>query len=283
MTTIKRVFLFILTNLAIICVVTIIFMIIQSVFGVTVTPYIGQGYGSLVPLLIFSAIFGFGGALISLAISRWIAKWTYSIRLLNQAHLLNYSEKEQTVYMIVEMIARQNHISMPEVGVYESDDPNAFATGATRNSALVAVSTGLLAAMTRDEIEGVIGHEMSHILNGDMVTMTLLQGVLNTFVIFLARVIGYIVDTMILRDEDGNGFGYMIIVFILQTILGILASLILMAFSRHREYRADAGSAQILGRDRMIRALRRLKLITEHMEATTGDDHLATMKIAGHG
>lgn len=167
---------------------------------------------------------------------------------------------------------------MPEVGVYVSEDPNAFATGPSKNRALVAVSTGLVRNMTSAEIEGVIAHEMSHILNGDMVTLTLLQGVLNTFVIFFARVIGEIIDRTILKNDEGQGWGYFITVMVLEVIFGIFASLVLMAFSRHREYRADEGSSRLVGKDKMILALKRLEHITASREIAD-DGKLATFKI----
>ncbi|HRI36622.1 MAG TPA: protease HtpX [bacterium] len=280
MSAIKRVFLFVLMNLAIILMGSVTIWIVSAVFGINVSGYLGGSDGYL-GLAIFSLIFGFAGSFFSLAISRWSAKRLYGIRLLDSANLFNYPEKERLVYASVETIARQQGIDMPEVGVYDAPDPNAFATGATRNRSLVAVSTGLLDAMTPAEIEGVIAHEMAHILNGDMVTMTLLQGILNTFVIFISRVIGYALDSAMRKDEESSapGFGYYIVVMVLEIALSMLASLVLMAFSRHREYRADAGSAEFVGRDKMIAALRRLKTLTERTDAYD-DGQLAAFKIS---
>jgi heat shock protein HtpX len=201
MALLKRVLLFVLMNLAVILMGTVTIWIISAVFGINVSGYLGgaDGYAGLA---VFSLVFGFAGSFISLALSRWMAKMSYSIQLLNSANLFNYSEKERLVYASVESIARQNGIDMPEVGVYQSADPNAFATGASRNRSLVAVSTGLLETMTPAEIEGVVAHEMAHILNGDMVTMTLLQGVLNTFVIFISRAVGYMIDAALRGNKS---------------------------------------------------------------------------------
>ena len=229
-------------------------------------------------LFLFALLFGFTGSLLSLAISRWVAKKTYDIELVSESRLMDYDEKTQLVYTSIASMARQNNITMPEVGIYTSDDPNAFATGPSKNRSLVAVSTGLLSAMTSSEIEGVIAHEMSHILNGDMVTMTLLQGVLNTFVIFFARIIGQFIDKTIFKNEEGNGWGYFITIMILEIILGILASMILMTFSRYREYRADEGSARLVGKDKMILALKRLVHVTASRKIVD-DGKLATFKI----
>lgn len=195
----KRITLFLLTNIAIIVVVSAIVFLLERYFGIQITPNLSNGYQSL---FLFALVFGFAGSFLSLAISRWMAKRAYSIQLLSESRLLDYDSKTQLFYTTVSRIAKQNDIDMPEVGIYESDDPNAFATGPTKNRSLVAVSTGLLDGMTANEIEGVIAHEMSHILNGDMVTMTLLQGVLNTFVIFFARIAGEIIDKVIFKNEE---------------------------------------------------------------------------------
>lgn len=271
----KRVFLFLVTNIAIILVVTVLVFILERYFGVQVTPNLSNGYGSL---FLFALIFGFAGSFLSLAISRWMAKRAYNIQLLSESRLMDYDSKTQMVYTTIANIAKQNGINMPEVGVYESADPNAFATGPSRNRSLVAVSTGLLESMTAAEIEGVIAHEMSHILNGDMVTMTLLQGVLNTFVIFFARIIGEIIDKTILKNDEGHGWGYFLSVMILEIVFGILASLVLMAFSRHREYRADEGSSRLVGKDKMILALKRLQHIVASREIVD-DGKLTAFKI----
>ena len=249
----KRIFLFLATNIAIILVITAIIFVLERYFGFHISSSVSNGYGGL---FVFALIFGFVGSFISLAISRWMAKRAYDIQLISETRLMDYDSKTQMVYTTVSTIAKQNGIDMPEVGVYESADPNAFATGPSKNKSLVAVSTGLLESMTAPEIEGVIAHEMSHILNGDMVTMTLLQGVLNTFVIFFARIIGSIIDKTVFKNEEGNGWGYFITVIVLEIILGILASLVLMAFSRYREYRADEGSSRLVGKDKMILALK---------------------------
>lgn len=277
---IKRVLLFLVTNLAIILVISALIFVLEHYFGIQVTSSTANGYQGL---FIFALIFGFAGSFLSLAISRWMAKRAYNIQLLSETRLMDYDSKTQLVYTTVANIARQNGIDMPEVGVYESEDPNAFATGPSKNSSLVAVSTGLLDSMTASEIEGVIAHEMTHILNGDMVTMTLLQGVLNTFVIFFARVIGEIIDRTVLKNDDGDrGWGYFISVMVLETLLGILASLVLMSFSRHREYRADEGSSRLVGKDKMILALKRLQHIVTSREIVD-DGKLATFKIHSEG
>lgn len=204
----------------------------------------------------------------------------YNIMLVTQDSLASQDKKIQRVYEVVERLAQMNHISMPEVGVYESPDPNAFATGATKNSSLVAVSTWLLDTMTLDEIEWVIWHEMAHILNGDMVTMTLLQWVMNTFIIFLARVIGGFIDRAVLKnEEEGHGIGYFLSVMILEIIFGILAALVVNAFSRHREYRADEGGARFVGKAKMIAGLKRLQSLTKVTDRMD-DGNLATMKIS---
>lgn len=271
----KRIFLFLMTNIAIILIITAIIFVLEHYFGIKVTPNTSNGYGSL---FIFALLFGFAGSFLSLAISRWMAKRTYDIQLISESRLMDYDSKTQMVYMTVAGIASRNGITMPEVGVYESEDPNAFATGPSKNKSLVAVSTGLLSSMTSSEIEGVIAHEMSHILNGDMVTMTLLQGVLNTFVIFFARIIGEIIDKTVLKNDEGQGWGYFITVMVLEMVLGILASTILMAFSRHREYRADEGSSRLVGKDKMILALKRLQHVVASKEIID-DGKLATFKI----
>ena len=271
----KRVSLFILTNIAIILVISVVIFVLERTFGISISGSVGAGYQSL---FIFALIFGFAGSFLSLLISRWMAKRTYDIKLLSESRLMDYDQKTQLVYTTVAGIAKHNGIDMPEVGVYVSEDPNAFATGPSKNSSLVAVSTGLLTTMTSAEIEGVIAHEMSHVLNGDMVTMTLLQGVLNTFVIFFARVIGKFIDEVILKNDQGNGLGYYISVIVLEIVFGLLASVVLMSFSRYREYRADEGSSRLVGKDKMILALKRLEHITANREVQT-DGKLATFKI----
>jgi heat shock protein HtpX len=244
----KRIVLFIATNLA----VMLLLSIVASVLGVD--RFLTQNGLSLENLLWFSLIFGFGGAFISLLISKQVALWTTG------AHVISSPEGAHERWLVdtVHRLADKANIGRPDVAVYEGE-PNAFATGAFKNSALVAVSTGLLESMSREEVEAVLGHEVTHISNGDMVTLTLIQGVLNTFVFFLSRVVGYIVDKTVFRTERGVGPGFYITVIIGQILFGILASLIVAYFSRHREFRADAGSAQLLGTPQpMIGALMRL-------------------------
>jgi heat shock protein HtpX len=204
-----------------------------------------------------AAVFGFGGALISLAISKWTAKRMMGVRVITQPA----NASEQWLINTVRAQAEQAGIGMPEVGIFDSPQPNAFATGARRDAALVAVSTGLLGSMSQQEVQAVLGHEITHVANGDMVTLTLIQGVVNTFVIFLSRIIGNIVDTALSRGETrrGGGIGYFVTVMVAQVALGFLASMIVMWFSRQREFRADAGGARLAGRNAMINALERLK------------------------
>jgi heat shock protein HtpX len=270
----KRLSLFLLTNLAIIVVIMAVSFVLERFFGID----LARDAGGYAGLAVISVAYGFIGAFVSLALSKWMAKRAYGIELLSEERLMDYSQKEQLVFTTVARIAKGNGIDIPEVGVYASPDPNAFATGATKNSSLVAVSTGLLSEMTPAEIEGVVGHEMAHILNGDMVTMTLLQGVLNAFVIFFARVIGGIIDKAVFKNEEGNGWGYFASVIVLEIVLGILASFVLMGFSRHREFRADEGSSRFLGKDKMVAALRRLASLKERTDAFE-DGKLATFKI----
>jgi heat shock protein HtpX len=245
----KRIVLFIVTNLAVVLVLSIVL----KIFGLDRAMYsqAGMSYGGL---LVFSMVVGFAGAIISLLMSKAVAKWTTG------AHVIDTPSNDAEAWLMetVRKLAAAANIGMPEVAIYEGA-PNAFATGAFRNSALVAVSTGLLQSMNREEVEAVLGHEISHVANGDMVTLTLIQGVVNTFVVFFARVIGSIVDKTVFRTERGTGPGYWITVMVLQIVLGILASMIVAWFSRYREFRADAGSAKLLGRPQpMINALRRL-------------------------
>jgi heat shock protein HtpX len=245
----KRIVLFVLTNIAVIAVLSIVL----SVTGVD-RFLTAQGL-NVGMLLIFSLVVGFTGAIISLLMSKPMAKWSTG------AHVIEHpsNSSEQWLLDTVRRLADRAGIGMPEVAVYDGE-PNAFATGAFRNEALVAVSNGLLLNMTRDEVEAVLGHEIAHIANGDMVTMTLLQGVVNTFVVFLSRVVGYAVDRALARNNDeGPGIGYTVAVLVSQIIFGILASMIVAWFSRHREFRADAGSANLLGNPLpMMQALRRL-------------------------
>jgi len=244
----KRIVLFLATNLA----VVLLLSVIASVLGVD--RFLTQNGLDLESLLWFSLLMGFGGSFISLLISKQIALWSTG------AHIIKSPEGAHERWLVdtVKRLADKANIGMPEVAVYEGA-PNAFATGAFKNSALVAVSTGLLESMSREEVEAVLGHEITHVSNGDMVTLTLIQGVLNTFVFFLSRVVGFIVDKAVFRTERGIGPGYYITVMVSQIVFGILASIIVMWFSRRREFRADAGSAQLLGTPQpMIAALSRL-------------------------
>lgn len=251
----KRIVLFVLTNLAILVVLSI------SARLLGVDRFLEeQGGGlNLTNLLIFAALFGFGGSFISLAMSKWVAKRSAGVQVIDQP-------RNSTEVWLIETVRRQAEragIRMPEVGIFDSPQANAFATGMSRNKSLVAVSTGLLHHMTREEAEAVLAHEVSHVANGDMVTLALLQGVVNTFVIFFARIIGHIVDKVIFKTERGYGPAYIITSFIAEIILGVLASMIVMWFSRYREYRADAGGAELSARHKMIAALERLRRLHE--------------------
>lgn len=242
-----RIVLFLMTNLAII----VLFGIVLSIFGVDSRSTSG--------LLIMAAMFGMGGSFISLAMSKWIAKKSTGAFVIEQPQ--NATEK-----WLVDTVARQAQqagIGMPEVAIYDAPEMNAFATGMKRDDALVAVSTGLIRGMSQDEVEAVLAHEISHVANGDMVTLALIQGVLNTFVIFLARMVATVVDNFLRSDEDGGGlgfFGYMAVAMVLELVFGILASVIVMWFSRKREFRADSGAAQLASRQKMIAALQRLQM-----------------------
>lgn len=252
----KRIFLLIVTNIAIMVVLSIV----ASVLGLD--RYLTANGLNYTALLGMSAIFGFGGAFISLAISKWMAKMSTGARVITQPT----NSAEMWLLNTVERQARAAGIGMPEVAIFDSPEPNAFATGMSKNSSLVAVSTGLMQTMQQDEVEAVLGHEISHIANGDMVTLTLVQGVVNTFVFFLSRVIGYLVDSFLNRGnnrESGPGIGYMVTVIVMQIVLGFLASMIVAWFSRQREFRADAGGAHLAGKRKMIAALQRLKAAHE--------------------
>ncbi|MGE4334441.1 MAG: protease HtpX [Pigmentiphaga sp.] len=246
----KRIALFLMTNLAVVLVLSASLRILGVERIIT-----EQGI-NFNALLVFSAVIGFGGAIISLLISKPMAKMSTGARIIDPSRPAN--SREAWLVDTVAQLSQRANIGMPEVAIYDGA-PNAFATGAFRNNALVAVSTGLLDSMTEEEVAAVLGHEVAHVANGDMVTLTLIQGVVNTFVIFLARIVGYVVDTMILRNERGPGIGYFVTVIAAEIIFGVLATIIVAGFSRRREYRADAGSAQLLGsREPMIRALARL-------------------------
>lgn len=248
----KRIALFLATNLAVILVLSIVLNILMTVFGVE--------FGSYQGLLVFAAVFGFGGAFISLWMSKWMAKRSTGAQVIERPR----NETERWLVETVAAQARKAGIKMPEVAVYQSPEPNAFATGASKNNSLVAVSSGLLQSMNKDEVEAVLAHEVSHVANGDMVTLTLIQGVVNTFVIFLARVVAGFINSALRGNQQGGqqtiggGFAYYGIVIVLEILFGILASIIVMYFSRQREYRADAGAANLVGAHKMISALQRL-------------------------
>ena len=246
-----RVFLFVATNLAILLVISIVFRLL-GLDGILAENGVDLNLGAL---LVFSAVIGFAGSFISLLLSKWMAIRGTGARVIEEPA----NDTEAWLVRTVQHQAQAAGIGMPQVAIFPSDAPNAFATGARRNSALVAVSTGLLQRMKREEVEAVLGHEVSHVANGDMVTLTLIQGVLNTFVIFLSRVIGHVVDRVILRNERGHGIGFFVSTIAAQLLLGIVATMIVCWFSRRREFRADAGGATLAGRPAMIGALERLK------------------------
>jgi heat shock protein HtpX len=270
---IKRIFLFLATNMAVIFVLSIVLKILG------VQPYLTQRGINYESLLIFSVIFGFGGSFISLLMSKFMAKMAMGVKVITDPR----NSEEIWLMNVVKKLAQEAGVGMPDVGIYESPEPNAFATGASRNHALVAVSSGLLQAMTQDEIEAVLGHELSHVANGDMITLTLLQGVLNTFVIFFARIAAYLVSQFLSRDENSapSEGVYFLVMMVFQIVFGILASLIVMWFSRYREFRADAGSAKMLGREKMIAALKRLEQCYSIPDDKKGES-FAAFKISGH-
>lgn len=249
----KRIILFVATNFG----VVLLLSLTARVLGVD--RWLTSNGLNLGGLLVFAALFGFGGSFISLAISKWMAKRSTGAVVIE-------NPRDPTERWLVDTVRRQAEqagIGMPEVAIYDAPEINAFATGMNRNAALVAVSTGLLRSMTRDEAEAVLAHEVSHVANGDMITLSLIQGVVNTFVIFLSRVVGYVVDRVILKNERGHGIGFFVSTMIAEVVLGLLASIIVMWFSRLREFRADAGGAQLAGRHKMIAALERLKAAHE--------------------
>lgn len=244
----KRIVLFLTTNLAIVFVLSVTMRLLG------VEPYLTAQGLNLTSLLIFAAVMGFGGSFISLAISKWTAKRAMGVRVIE-------SPANATEVWLVDTIRKYSAeagIKMPEVGIYEAPDVNAFATGMSKNNSLIAVSTGLLRQMTREEAEAVLGHEVAHAANGDMVTLALIQGVVNTFVMFLSRVIGHTVDRVVFKNEQGHGPAFFITMIVAELVLGILASIIVMWFSRQREFRADRGGASLAGRGAMIAALERL-------------------------
>ena len=263
----KRIVLFLATNLAIVFVLSITMRILG------VEPYLTANGLNLTSLLIFAAVMGFGGSFISLAISKWMAKKSMGVQVIEAPG----NQTEAWLLDTVRKYSADAGIKMPEVGVFHSPDMNAFATGMSKNSALVAVSTGLLQGMTKEEAEAVIGHEVAHAANGDMVTMALIQGVVNTFVMFLSRVIGHTVDRVVFKNENGHGPAFFITMIIAELVLGVLASIIVMWFSRQREFRADRGGASLAGKGAMIAALERLA--RQHPEPLP--EKMAAFGIAG--
>jgi heat shock protein HtpX len=263
----KRIFLFLLTNLAIVLMLSITMRLLG------VEPYLHAQGLNLQALLVFAAVMGFGGALLSLAMSKWSAKQAMGVQVID-------APANSTEFWLVETVRKQAEkagIGMPEVGIYDAPEVNAFATGMDRNHALVAVSSGLLQQMTRQEAEAVLGHEISHVANGDMVTLALIQGVVNTFVMFFSRVIGHLVDRVVFKTERGQGPAFFVTMIIAELVLGLLASLIVMWFSRQREFRADRGGAQLAGRQNMIAALQRLAAL----HPAPLPDKMAAFGIAG--
>ena len=262
----KRIFLFLMTNVAVLAVISVVFFALSAFFGVNTSGYNQQGQLDYISLLVISAVIGFAGSLVSLAMSKSMAKRSMNVQLIEQPK----NSREAWLVQTVQRQARQAGIDMPEVGIFPSPAPNAFATGARKNSALVAVSEGLLQNMTQDEVEAVLGHEVAHVANGDMVTLTLVQGVVNTFVVFLSRIAAHVVDQALFRrgshgnDRDSErgyrpGPGYYVTYMLAQVVLGFLASAIVCWFSRQREFRADIGGAELAGRNKMIAALQRLQ------------------------
>lgn len=266
----KRVFLFLATNLA----VMVVLSIVASALGVN--RFLTANGLDMGALLGFAAVFGFGGALISLAISKWSAKAATRARVIETPQ----NAEERWLVETVQRHTQAAGIGMPEVAIFPAHEVNAFATGMSRNNALVAVSSGLLQNMTRAEAEAVIGHEVAHVANGDMVTLALIQGVLNTFVIFIARAVGSFIDRVVFKNEDGPGVAYFVIHIVLEIALGILASMIVMWFSRRREFRADVGGARLAGRENMIAALRRLQMVYEESAMPA---KLTAFAISGNG
>ena len=251
---IKRIFLFVLTNIAVLLVLSVVAQLLG------IDTYLAAHGQSLEGLLVWAALFGFGGAFVSLAMSKMQAKMFMGVQVIAPQ---TTDPNARWLLSVVEQHARNVGVRMPEVGIFNSPEPNAFATGMSRNSSLVAVSSGLLQRMSRQEIEAVLGHEMTHVANGDMVTLTLIQGVVNTFVLLLARVVGNIIDRAVFRSDDGRGIASFLTFYVLQIAFGLLATPIVMWFSRWREFRADRGGAQLAGTPNMIAALEELKRVHE--------------------
>jgi len=268
-----RIFLFLLTNIAVIAVASISLSLL-GFNGIMAANGVDLDLDSL---LVFCAVFGFSGAIVSLLISKWMAKRAMGVHVIEQPR----NQTEQWLVRTVQELADQAGIGMPEVGIFDAPESNAFATGWNRNNALVAVSTGLLSRFKEDEARAVLAHEIGHVANGDMVTMTLIQGVVNTFVMFFARIIGHTIDRVVFKTEQGHGIGFYIVTFVAEIILGILASMIVMAFSRWREYRADAAGGRLAGNGAMIRALERLKAEHEAGAEVHMPDTMRAFGIAG--
>jgi heat shock protein HtpX len=267
----KRILLFLGTNIAVLAVLAVVTRLLG------LEGYLDeQGGLDLNALLVFSVIIGFTGSFISLALSKSIAKWTTGARVIEQPS----NSTESWLVNTVQKHATAAGIGMPDVAIYDSPEPNAFATGARRNSALVAVSTGLMRNMRENEVDAVLAHEIAHVANGDMVTLTLIQGVINTFVIFLSRVVGFFVDRVLLKNDRGYGPGFFISSLVAQILLGILASMIVMWFSRQREFRADEGGAKLAGRENMVAALERLRSMHSPSQLP---DQLQAFGISGGG
>ena len=265
----KRILLFLATNMAIVLVLSVTMRLLG------VEPYLNEQGLNLTSLLIFAAVMGFGGSFISLAISKWMAKKSMGVRVIA-------APSSSTEFWLVETIRKYSEeagIKMPEVGIFDSPEVNAFATGMSKNSSLIAVSSGLLQQMTREEAEAVLGHEVAHVANGDMVTLALIQGVVNTFVMFLSRVIGYVVDKVVFKTERGTGPAFFVTMIIAELVLGVLASIIVMWFSRRREFIADRGGASLAGRQNMIAALQRLNML----HPAPLPEKMAAFGIAGAG
>jgi heat shock protein HtpX len=267
----KRIFLFLVTNFAVLTVISLVF----KLFGIDGLLAQNNVDLNLQAVLIYAAIFGFAGSLISLFLSKGMAKRSMGVRVIEQPS----TPFEQWLMHTVARQAQSSGVKMPEVGIFDSPDPNAFATGWNRNDALVAVSTGLLRNMSKDEVEAVVGHEMTHVANGDMVTLALIQGVVNTFVIFLSTIIGNLVDRVVFKTERGHGPAYYIVSIIAQILLSILATMIVMWFSRYREFKADAGGARLTSNHKMADALRRLQAVHEPQDLPT--EELAAFGISG--
>lgn len=259
----KRILLFLATNVAVLLVISLVFKLL-GFEGLLQANGVDLNLGAV---LVWAGLIGFSGSIISLLMSKGMAKRSMGVQIITQPS----TPFEQWLFGVVERQSQAAGIGMPEVGIFDSPDPNAFATGWNRNAALVAVSTGLLQQMNRDEVEAVVGHEISHVANGDMVTLTLIQGVVNTFVVFLSTIIGHLVDRVIFKNEEGHGIAYFASSMVAQLLLSVLATMIVMAFSRHREFRADAGGANLTSRRQMASALRALQRVHEPQDLPAGE------------